>query len=218
MTFAGVNNLFSYCNNNPVMRVDPSGRLVVNSLDYINMILKKLMASGVKFVRRFAINYRLSIRLYLFSLINAKFTKYVVLNEYPSIIKDMTDRLKASSIVRDRIKEYVKKAKNGSYEKTEPIRFTKPRSFGDKDLRLSIGRVDNFRLKVQYVGISKRMKKYKVTITIIDYYDFDEFKEGDASEMIRIINNYGGYYPMMLGLVSTYWWASVSKFDYYGNL
>ena len=218
MTFVGVTNLFSYCENNPVMSIDPSGRLVINNINFINKLLNQLIKSAVKWVRRFAINYRLSIQLYLFSLINAKFTKKVVLNDYPSIIKNMTDRLKTSSIVRDRIKEYVKKAKNGSYEKTESISFASPRSYGDKDLSLSIGRVDSFTLKVQYVGISKGMKKYKVTIKIIDYYDFSEFKEGDASKMVRLINNYGGYYPMKLGLVSAYWWGSGSTFYYYGNL
>ena len=218
MTFVGVTNLFSYCENNPVMSIDPSGRLVINNINFINKLLNQLIKSAVKWVRRFAINYRLSIQLYLFSLINAKFTKKVVLNDYPSIIKNMTDRLKTSSIVRDRIKEYVKKAKNGSYEKTESISFASPRSYGDKDLSLSIGKVDEFTLKVQYVGISNGMKKYKVTIKVIDKYDFSEFNKGDAPEMVRIINNYGGYYPMRLGLVSIYWWGSGSTFYYYGNL
>ena len=62
------------------------------------------------------------------------------------------------------------------------------------------------------------MKKYKVTIKVIDKYDFSEFNKGDAPEMVRIINNYGGYYPMRLGLVSIYWWGSGSTFYYYGNL
>ena len=218
LIFAGVTNLFNYCNNNPVMSVDPSGRLVIYNINSITKIMNKLMTSGAKKVRRFTINYRLSIQLYLLSLFTAKFTNAIVLNYCPPIIKNMTDRLKTSSIVRDRIKEYVKKAKNGSYEKTESIKFTNPRSYGDKDLSLSIGKVDEFTLKVQYVGTARKMKKYKVTIKIIDYYDFSHFKEGDASEMVRMINNYGGYYPMMLGLVSTYWWGSKSTFYYYSNL
>ena len=219
MTFAGVTNLFSYCANNPVMKTDPTGRLANNDgLYLINKILSSLLKSAVKWVRRFTFNYRLSIQLYLFSLINAKFSKEVVLNDYPSIIKNMTDRLSSSRIVRNRIKEYVKKAKNGSYEKKEPIKFTNATCFGDKDLSLSIGKVDYFSLKVQYVGISKGMKKYKVTISIIDYYDFSEFKEGDASEMVRLINNYGGYWPMKWGAIKEYYWHSFSTFYYYGNL
>ena len=218
MILEGVYNLFSYCENNAIMNTDPSGRLIIINTKSIDKILNKLIKSGVKKVRRFAIDYRLSIQLYLLSVTAARFNWLINLNDYPSIIKNMTDRLKTSSIVRDRIKEYVKKAKNNYYAKCEYIEFYDARSFGDKDLLLSIGSAASFTMKVQYVGISKGMKKYKVSIAIIDDYDFTIFEKGEKSEKVRLINNYGGYWPMKLGAIKEYYWYSFSTFYYYGNL
>lgn len=200
------------------MNTDPSGRSLIYNPKTINKILNKLIKSGVNKVRKFVINYRLSINLYLLSVTAARFNWLINLNDYPSIIKNMTDRLKNSRIVRKRIKQYVKKAKNSYYAKCEPINFYNATCYADKDLLLTIGSVNSFTMKVQYVGISKGMKKYKVSVAIIDDYDFTNFKKGDKSEMVRLINNYGGYWPMKLGAIKEYYWYSYSTFDYYGSL
>ena len=218
MMYFGVNNLFGYCDNNPVMNSDPSGRLIIYNIKFFDRIVNKLIKSGVSKVRKFAINHRLSINLYLLSLTAARFNWIINLNDYPSIIKNMTDRLSSSRKVRSRIKEYVKKAKNGSYAKCEFIMFYDATCYADKDLSLSIGSVDSFTMEVQYVGISKGMKKYKVSIAIIDDYDFDYFEKGEKKEMVSLINNYGGYWPMKWGAIKEYYWHSFSTFYYYGNL
>ena len=208
MIYFGVRNLFSYCKNNPVINIDKTGKIG---------IIQASILSGFLYVgTRFVDNLLLSFYLYGLSASVAKTTQYVFnLNKTsPAIVSVMTNRFKNSKKVANRIKNYAKKAKKGTYTKKENIDFYGPTCAADRDLLYSIGAVSSFVLQVKYKSENKKVKNYEVSIAVIDKYDFDKFKKGEKATITRLVNNYGGYFPMKIGVISMYYWSAYCKFSY----
>ena len=83
---------------------------------------------------------------------------------------------------------------------------------------LSVGNADDCGITVVKTGKKRwfdSKKKYKVKIWLSDCYDFRKFNEKDGGKIIRIINNYLGYYPLLGGALVTYKWKIKHEFYYY---
>lgn len=107
-----------------------------------------------------------------------------------------------------------KRLKRAHTQKKQYIEFYGASCQADRDLLCSIGAVSSFVMRVQYVSENKKYKNYKVSIAVIDKYDFRLFGKNEKTIIVRLINNYGGYYPMKLGVINIYYWSAYCEFNY----
>ena len=119
-------------------------------------------------------------------------------------------RLKHSKIFKKGynyvLKKYKKKGRKKEFWMDYGLNFTGGNNDSDKDLHLSVGHSETI-WKVYIKG-----GKIKTRVHIADTYDFKKFSKKDAKLLVRIINNFGGYYPQKAGILHPYNWNYITYF------
>ena len=210
---AVISNLFCYCLNEPVSCSDSEGRLRI----VISSTVRSIVNLVGKVTSHVLDKLALSMSLYIYSTITSQseYTRnFSSDDDYYCIGKLMKKRLYDSLLIDRRWRSYAKNATRvgSTYCNTEPV------SFGDSykssfnstelDLFLSIGSANNCKVTVENRGKTSRYSKgpiFKISVRIIDRYDFDKMGK-EKNILLRAINNYLGYYPMQRGVVKTFWW------------
>ncbi len=201
-------NMFAYCENNSICRTDSDGK------GWINVIQAIVIAA--------AYTMRLTLMMYIYSATGARLNNNISLNDWWNPIgQAMKSRLKSSKKVKDRINQYISKVskKKTTYSKKASIKFSySSKTTADLDLAYSVGSAANFTLKVKWTASKQWFtgkRKYVITISMSDYYDFDYFGKKEKNYIKRCINDYFGYYPQKYGVLKNYWWKINFSFDYY---
>ena len=190
-------NLFCYCGNSPVNRLDITGNLYL-SMELYTIALAADEDSLFDFTETI-VGYKLERRLRH----SAKFMCRV----YSYIQKINSE--------------------DGKYENTEPMYWSfteslKKIDMSELDLSLSIGHIDKCKICVEeeYTLPIVRFflgRKYKVTYCIMDEYDFAYFDPIEKGLVVSIINNSLGYDMQESGIIKTYnYTVSGSFYIYYG--
>ncbi|MBS5844066.1 MAG: RHS repeat-associated core domain-containing protein, partial [Clostridiales bacterium] len=203
------NNLFSYCFNSPAAYVDYRGN-IPQAIVVIAGICVAL------FVKTFA----LSIAMYAYAAIGARFSNNIDLSAWWNPIGNlMKNRLENSKLIKERINSYIGKISKKSYSKTEHINFADRKKYlKDMDLWLSVGNAANCKITVTKTGKRRWFTskyQYKVKIELSDIYDFAKFNKEENGLIITAINNALGYYPMSWGILKSYSWKIKHEFNYY---
>ena len=201
-------NMFAYCENNPICRSDANGKNWISIIQTIVIVA--------------AYNMRVTLMMYAYSAIGARFNNNISLNDWWNPIgQALKSRLKSSKTVKDRINTYISKVskKKTTYSKKESIKFSySSKTTADLDLAYSVGSAADFTLKVKWTDSKQWFtgkRKYVVTISMSDYYDFDYFGKKEKNLIKRWINDYFGYYPQQYGVLKNYWWKINFSYDYY---
>ena len=140
-------NIFAYCENNPVCRIDINGRVSVGIVVADSIVMVGGVAGVVAFKKS------LAVKMYLLSIANVKtkkdFIEFKQNNEYRDFYTTMVKRFKESTVVKRRIKDY--NNKHWDYE-NEPISFyvhSLSNLYSDYDLHYSLGEVAHFHLYIK---------------------------------------------------------------------
>ncbi len=146
-------NLFTYCENNPVCRIDINGRVSIG----VVVAGSTVMVGGVAGIVAF--KKSLAVKMYLLSIANAKtkkdFIEFKQNNKYRDFYTTMVKRFKESTALKRRIKEY--NNKHWDYE-NEPISFyvhSLSNLYSDYDLHYSLGEVAHFHLYIKKNKLKK---------------------------------------------------------------
>ena len=194
-------NMFAYCENNPVQYKDSNGHSLI-----------VIAASWA---------LRLSIMMYEYAAVGARFNNNIQLNNWwDPIGSAMRSRLKSSSIIKSRVNKYIKNtsSKKKTYSKKEAVYFNKTSPTADLDLKYAVGHASDCTIKVTRTDTKQWFtgkRKYVVQIKLSDVYDFKKFTKKDAKFVTRSINNYFGYYPQEWGILKKYSWSINYSYDYY---
>ena len=194
-------NMFAYCENNPVQYKDSNGHSLI-----------VIAASWA---------LRLSIMMYEYAAVGARFNNNIQLNNWwDPIGSAMRSRLKSSSIIKSRVNKYIKNtsSKKKTYSKKEAVYFNKTSLTADLDLKYAVGHASDCTIKVTRTDTKQWFtgkRKYVVQIKLSDVYDFKKFTKKDAKFVTRSINNYFGYYPQEWGILKKYSWSINYSYDYY---
>lgn len=201
-------NMFAYCENNTVCRIDIYGNSWIT-------IIKGIVISA-------AYTMRLSIMMYAYAATGARLNNNISLNNWWNPIgQALKSRLKSSKKISDRVKSYIKKttSRNKTYSKTESIGFSySSKTTADLDLAYSVGNASNCKIKVTRTNDIQwftNKRKYIVTITLSDLYDFAYFGKKEQNFIKRCINDYFGYYPQKYGVLKKYNWKISFSYNYY---
>ncbi len=189
-------NLFSYCDNSPIKNHDPSGKLYV------------------------------ALELYTVSLSVEDDSHHDFSNTI--ISSKMTERLITSNVFNSRVAKYIRSIPVGktSYSNTEHIFWgfsesLKKMSMPDLDLALSVGNATDFTVTVEKVekswfeSLLYWGEKYKVTYTLNDYYDFEEWAGTDRSDILIWLNDELGYNLQQEGIIHKYYYTITDEYFVY---
>ncbi len=155
-------NMFAYCNNNPVMYVDPTGEVTTS------FIITAMLVAVIVYTH--AYNFLLCLRLYQWGFTHRQKGKtYDMTTRWRSML---IDRLENSTIIKNLIKEKIKTMNNHNIRKITSIytnfdfySYGKEPNWGDFDLAVSIGGVeDRFIISIQKT--SQRNSKGKLIYRI----------------------------------------------------
>lgn len=203
-------NLYSYCNNSPVIYKDELGF----SASAFVTIASALAALGVK-------AYALTVGMYLYSAIGARIDNDINIGSKGNPLSGyMEDRLENSRVVNNRIRLIISNCMNYSNHVSmkEGVSFpVMSTCIKDMDLALSVGNASDFTVTIKRTKerfLCWTYTNYKVTVAISDVYDFDLFDFKSRDVIVTIINNFLGYYPMKLGALKKYNWRFTHKFNY----
>jgi len=204
-------NLFAYCNNDPIRFSDCSGKYPIGVVT-VGGIVVRVGAAGY-----LAYKKSLSVKMYLLTYINKEKNKHY--NFDNSKYKDFKDlimkRLKESTVVKNRIKEYKNKVSKNKpvYEKTQAINFYEhslANWISDYDLHFSLGRVEPFYMRVQRI-VKSGKTYYSIRIKITkELYNFEEW---DQRSITAFINNNFGYKVQQKGNLRPYKWSVDFSFE-----
>lgn len=199
-------NIFAYCANNPIKYSDYNG-FVAPAVVVAGIALPVGIAGIV------AYKTSLAVKLYMLSIANVKrnqvvyeFTKN---NEFRDIYKIMVKRFKESTVVKNRIKEYIRRG--WDYE-NEPISFyahSIANLYSDYDLHYAVGELEKFHLYV----IKKANRKYKIEISTYEWYNFEHWDKSKAEGFTKWVNNYFGYWLQQHKKLRPYVWTVVLSYE-----
>ena len=160
--------------------------------------------------------------MYAYAATGARLNNNISLSDWWNPIgQALKSRLKSATKVKELIKKYISKVskKKKTYSKKEGIYFKySSKTTADLDLAYSVGHADNFTLEVKWTDSKQWFtgkRKYVITISLSDYYDFAYFGKKEKNFIKRCINDYFGYYPQKYGLLKKYWWKINFSYDYY---
>lgn len=91
----------------------------------------------------------------------------------------------------------------------------------DLDLALSVGNATDFTVTVEKVekGWFESLlywgEKYKVTYTLNDYYDFEEWAGTDRSDILIWLNDELGYNLQQEGIIHKYYYTITDEYFVY---
>lgn len=193
-----LSSLYAYCANNPVVRVDYSGKL------YVSLELYTIALSAQPYEKFDFSN----------TLLGMKFTERIRASK---VVK---------SRVADYIKDIPKGAR--FYSKTEKIYWgfgesLKDLSMSDLDLALAVGHASNMTITVEKVEedlidlIFFGGDKYKVTYTLNDRYDFDRWEGTDRETAPIWLNDTFGFEPQEAGILNKYDYTCSGSYCVYVN-
>ena len=191
-----LSSIYAYCANNPVIQADYSGKFYV------------------------------AIELYVIAL-SASFLEGFDFSD-TILAEKITERMRASSVVKERVANYIKAIPKGekSYAKTEPIYWgygdsLKKLSISDLDLALAVGHATDMTITVEkedkgfFESLIYWGDKYKVTYTIDDLYDFDEWDGTDREAALIWFNDTFGYDPQEAGILNKYKYTCTDSYFVY---
>ena len=212
-------NMFAYCNNSPVLLIDPNGKLPIN----IPLLIASIAVGGFLYLGLY--NNMLCLRLFQWSFTNRKsYAHYDFSSGKNNWTKLLQKRLKDSSVLSVLLVSFINlnlKDKNsdsieypvaeGDYGPSKVIwdfySFPEKPSIADYDLAWSIGGLSG-KFTITVSRISKN--KYQVTYKLKDeLWDFDEWEKDDhpeASAFTRTINNMGSFIEDM-GASNPFYWS-----------
>ena len=200
-------NIFAYCENNPVCRIDINGRVSVGIVVAGNIVMVGGVAGVVAFKKS------LAVKMYLLSIANAKtkkdFIEFKQNNEYRDFYTTMVKRFKESTVVKRRIKDY--NNKHWDYE-NEPISFyvhSLSNLYSDYDLHYSLGEVAHFHLYIKKIS----SKKYKIRIFTYESYNFEKWDKSKTDGFTKWVNNNFGLGLQNKGKLYPYFWSIDCTFE-----
>ena len=191
-----LSSVYAYCANEPVVRVDYSGKL------YLSIELYTIALSTPPLEK------------YDFSntLLAMKFTKRI---RASNVVRErIIEYIKA-----------IPKGKK-SYSRTESIgwefgKSLKSLSNNDLDLALAVGHASDMTITVEKVdkGFLESIffwgDKYKVTYTLKDTYDFDRWAGTDREAALIWLNDTLGYEPQEAGILNEYSYTCTDSYYIY---
>ena len=207
-------NLFAYCENDPVNRVDPRGSV---SKKLKNVI--RTTGLPLEIYRKF-----LCVRLYCWGFVNRKKSQtYDFSNSWGSLIKT---RISNSVTIKNFVSKKIKYMKNNNISsKTFNCNLSFysniSRSVSDLDLTLAIGSGGNFTIKIKKTNKKDRLNRYYYDVTVTlskEKFDFEHWKivignktYGDvdphsSSQIVTLINNIG-YFTQAYGAFVDFTWG-----------
>ena len=200
-------NIFAYCENNPVCRIDINGRVSVGIVVADSIVMVGGVAGVVAFKKS------LAVKMYLLSIANAKtkkdFIEFKQNNEYRDFYTTMVKRFKESTVVKRRIKDY--NNKHWDYE-NEPISFyvhSLSNLYSDYDLHYSLGEVAHFHLYIKKIS----SKKYKIRIFTYESYNFEKWDKSKTDGFTKWVNNNFGLGLQNKGKLYPYFWSIDCTFE-----
>ena len=188
MTFAGVTNLFSYCENNPVMRIDPSGYVAVNLYATFNIIKNAIWLAASAF---------LTVKGYTVSKMMFKEALYGDRTLSSSQKNQIINKVKADGDFKKRIINTVKSlGKNvGAFGRSFDFEFTKA------DLYYAIHR------SKCYMTGSKNKDVWTVRVGVDDNFDFTEWWSFKNHGAFATLSNNLGVLLQQTGALKAYSWS-----------
>lgn len=160
--------------------------------------------------------------MYAYAATGARLNNNISLNNWWNPIgQALKSRLKSSKTISARVNSYIKKtnSRNTIYSKKESISFSySSKTTADLDLDYSVGNASNCTIKVERTNNRQwftNKRKYNVTITLSDLYDFAYFGKNEQNFIKRCINDYFGYYPQSYGILKKYNWKISFSYNVY---
>lgn len=193
----GYNNLFCYCNNAPIIKYDPSGKLGVCVELYMQALI---------WVKPFYSETRVEDYSPIAGFINTP------------LGDALTESLMYSDQFIELVKEYIAIMEEESlqqYSNSEPIFFDfdiQKHTLSNNDLALGVGRVETLPITVTKVASLFGHNLYKIDYTIQDKFDFEDFSNEKRNQFVIWLNQNLGYYPQEKGIIKKFNWKCSGSF------
>lgn len=193
-------NLFTYCENNPIMYSDPSG---CSRFDIDITNVRPGLLNG------------------WYDTMTAKFYLFGITHRVLKARYNITESMYVNTIMASKpFKDLFLVGKDGEkgiifenmihqHETFKFIETTLTFRHDILDLFLSIGSC-NVQITIKKIGQHDsqfgNMRNYLISVLLWDYYDFADLTESNETEIVKFINNTAGFIPQNMGIVIPYYW------------
>lgn len=115
----------------------------------------------------------------------------------------MVKRFKESTVVKNRIKEYIRRGWDYENESISFYKHSIANLYSDYDLHYAVGELKKIHLYV----IKKANRKYKIRIYTYEWYNFELWDESKSDGFMKWVNNYFGYRLQQQNKLKPYVWS-----------
>lgn len=205
-------NMFAYCENNHINKVDPTGTCLILILG-----VKYVVSSIVEYVYK----HSMAFQFYFFSFKNKvfylkyNFTKKMYVNKIirSKAYKKLIKKVNFKNIIENMKKKKRKRIRIPNNYKYFSVNFYD----SSPDLYLSIGDcLAYFTIKKTTKRNSKGKTGWKITVEFFDSYNFEYWSTTKKNKLTKFLNNQFGYKLQKYGIITPYsWYIDYSFYKYY---